>query len=406
MSEGKRRRTSININLGEDLEEEILIRLPAKSLMRFKCVQRSWNNLFKTPLFVYRNMNIHMSKDDHHRFIIIDQHTKETCPKTHNHDNAMFIDKEIEPTCLETHLMLLSLPDKLTPTLPPTPNVVEYSLFPNIPIRTIRLYGHCNGVLCLEYDYYNPSLVLWNPTTREVHFVPTPPTIHPEYMIGFGAKSNTNDFKVIKLNINREKTFVFSLLSIEIYNLNNKSWTINHNPILPPDQATMRYYHKRPNKYNILVNGIYHWITGYNVKGFSIILSYDFSNNKFHTIVGPVSRLHSETGQQNLTQIKGSLACVVQLRSNIIFGMAIWVMDKHGWTKLYNLVPLEMAIHKHAIFCKGKNGVQFLGGKPGQPLTLYDHHGNLLCQFQILLHGLFDSFLVHEYVQSIAPLSA
>ncbi|GAU44490.1 hypothetical protein TSUD_13010 [Trifolium subterraneum] len=168
----------------------------------------------------------------------------------------------------------------------------------------------------------------------------------------------------------------------------------------------MRYYHKRPNKYNIFMNGIYYWITGYNAEGFSIILTFDFSNNKFHTIVGPVSRLVDETGYQNLTQIKGSLACVVQLRSEIISGMAIWVMDKqHQWTKVYNLVPLELAITKHAMFCKGKNGVQFLGGKPGQPLTLYDHHGNLLRQFQILLHDLLDSFLVHEYVQSIAPLS-
>ncbi|GAU48629.1 hypothetical protein TSUD_405890 [Trifolium subterraneum] len=120
-------------------------------------------------------------------------------------------------------------------------------------------------------------------------------------------------------------------------------------------------------------------------------------NNKFHTIVGPVSQLLDETGPQNLTQIKGSLACVVELRSDVIFGMTVWVMDKqHGWTKLYNLVPLEMAIKKHAIFCKGKNGVQFLGGKPGQLLTLYDHHGKLLCEFQILLRDLLDSFLVHE----------
>ncbi|KEH40919.1 putative F-box domain-containing protein [Medicago truncatula] len=396
--------------LGGDLEAEILVRLPAKSLMRFKCVQRSWNILFKNPKFVIRNMHIHMSNDDddHHRFVIIKQYTKETCPKTHNHNDRIF-DKPIESTCLETHLMLLSLPQHPTPT----PNLIK-SLFPkNIPIRIIKIYGHCNGILCLEYDYdYTLSLILWNPTTREVHFVPPHPAsyIHPEYLIGFGAKHNTNDFKVVKLNVNREKRFVFSLSSLEIYNLRDKSWTIIHNPTLPPDQATMRatmrYYSKRPNKYNILVNGIYHWITGYNVKGFSIILCFDFSNNKFHTLTGPTTRFASEIGAENVTEINGSLAYVVQCYHPMI-RMRIWVMDKlNGWTKLYNFVSLDSTyIHKHAI-CKGKkNGVQFLGGKPGQLLTLYDHHGNSLQQFQIVLHGILDAFLVHEYVKSIAPLS-
>jgi len=368
--------------------------------MRFKCVQRSWNILFKNPNFVIRNMHIHMSNHDHHRFMIINQYTKETCPKTHNHNDKLF-DKDIESTCLETHLLLLSLPQHPTPT----PNLIK-SIFPkNIPIRIIKFYGHCNGILCLEYDY-NLSLILWNPTTREVHFVPPHPAsyIHPEYLIGFGAKHNTNDFKVVKLNVNREKPFVFSLSSLEIYNLSDKSWTIIHNPTLPPDQATMRYYSKRPNKYNILVNGIYHWITGYNVKGFSIILCFDFSNNKFHTIMGPITRLASEFGAANVTEINGSLAYVVQCYHRMI-GMRIWVMDKlNGWTKLYNFVSVDWAIDKHAIW-KGKNGIQFLGGKPGQLLTLYDHHGNSLQQFQIVLHGILDAFLVHEYVQSIAPLS-
>ncbi|KAK7261651.1 hypothetical protein RIF29_27967 [Crotalaria pallida] len=38
--------------LPNDVVHEILLRLPIKSLMRFKCVDRSWNVLLKTPSFV------------------------------------------------------------------------------------------------------------------------------------------------------------------------------------------------------------------------------------------------------------------------------------------------------------------------------------------------------------------
>ncbi|KEH15721.1 F-box and associated interaction domain protein, partial [Medicago truncatula] len=51
-------------SLSEDLQIEILVRLPKKSLMRYKSVQRSWNILFETPSFVNKRMlhNSHNGK--------------------------------------------------------------------------------------------------------------------------------------------------------------------------------------------------------------------------------------------------------------------------------------------------------------------------------------------------------
>ncbi|AES76961.1 F-box and associated interaction domain protein [Medicago truncatula] len=43
-------------SLNEDLQIEILVRLPKKSLMHFKCVQLFWNILFKTASFVNKRM--------------------------------------------------------------------------------------------------------------------------------------------------------------------------------------------------------------------------------------------------------------------------------------------------------------------------------------------------------------
>ncbi|RXH82233.1 hypothetical protein DVH24_036574 [Malus domestica] len=48
---------------------EILSRLPPKSLMRFKCVQKSWHNLINSPSFVAMQLSNSLTSS------IIEQHT-------------------------------------------------------------------------------------------------------------------------------------------------------------------------------------------------------------------------------------------------------------------------------------------------------------------------------------------
>ncbi|OIW00939.1 hypothetical protein TanjilG_10017 [Lupinus angustifolius] len=50
------------IEIWDDLVGEILVRLLVKSLLRFKCVDKRWNDLFRKPTFTNRNMKIHEKK--------------------------------------------------------------------------------------------------------------------------------------------------------------------------------------------------------------------------------------------------------------------------------------------------------------------------------------------------------
>ncbi|KAK7281483.1 hypothetical protein RIF29_09524 [Crotalaria pallida] len=54
-----------------DVVFEILILLPTKSLMRFKCVDRSWNDIFTTPIFINRNM--HILNKEKERMVVFDR---------------------------------------------------------------------------------------------------------------------------------------------------------------------------------------------------------------------------------------------------------------------------------------------------------------------------------------------
>lgn len=248
---------SEKMSLGIDLEIEILVWLPLKSLMSFRLVQRSWNDLIQTPTFL----------------------------KSH----SLIILYEEQP-----YITLLSCDNLMHIKSPFSSNSHQ-------PI-TIESYGSFNGVFCLKgLCWYNNScldfffwiddscldeLIIWNPTTREVHRIPPTSCLDTKSsMYGFGADDpNIIDFKVVKLHVKYyEKKHYISWA--EVYSLGTKSWT----PTLHAPPFTI-ITPKIPSKYNNLVNGIYHWITNnafyYCNDDVANILCFNFRKNQFHQLRG------------------------------------------------------------------------------------------------------------------------
>ncbi|KAK9911260.1 hypothetical protein M0R45_035181 [Rubus argutus] len=50
---------------------QILPRLPAKSLMRLKCVCKSWSSHIREPFFVRAHRNIHHSQNNHTTHLLL-----------------------------------------------------------------------------------------------------------------------------------------------------------------------------------------------------------------------------------------------------------------------------------------------------------------------------------------------
>lgn len=243
------------------------------------------------------------------------------------------------------------------------------------------------------------QLIAWNPTTNEVHLIPSAPSIRngciDKSFYGFGAVNG--DFKLVKLNIsdNNEMKKMIYLTSAEVYNLSTKSWT----PILdfPP---RIMVQHRQPSRYNTLVNGVYHWITSsyYTTK----ILCFDFHNNKFQQLEAPElpdATVFISYFRDDLIEIKGSLGYVVEYRNSSMVWLEIWIMEKNGWDKKYNFDTTQSKFRIYGIW---NEGAEILGGNVEQrKLTSYDHQGNALRQFQIKI----SNFRIYEYVPSIALLS-
>ncbi|XP_061340237.1 uncharacterized protein LOC133286801 [Gastrolobium bilobum] len=210
---------------------------------------------------------------------------------------------------------------------------------PDKSLHTGKSYGFCNGVFCL-YGYYGYSgrgrFILWNPATREVKFIPLPP--HNPFELeesgllhGFGVDLNTNDFKLVKSNIDLDNQ-LHPVSSAQVYNLSTNSWTLIHDVTLPPIKQVCLGHET----HNALSNGIYHWLIGYDDGGFAYILCFDFRTNKFSKLRGPIAAINDGLFMRDyVAEIDGSIAYVALYDNPKL--LTIWVMNQHGWAKKHTI---------------------------------------------------------------------
>ncbi|KAK3407978.1 hypothetical protein EUGRSUZ_J00307, partial [Eucalyptus grandis] len=167
--------------LPDEIKTEILLRLPAKSLVRFRCVCKSWNSMLTSTSFV----------------------------EAYDDRSSRFGDKYLLKynTKDSSRIGIHDLSSRLLSNLDP--------LF-NLSHDTYELVGSSNGII-----------FLWNPSTHERRRLPQSCLIVSE-LIGFGfdpssSDGHLGDFKVV--NIRMESGFLMGRRSqVEVYSLRRNSW--------------------------------------------------------------------------------------------------------------------------------------------------------------------------------------
>ncbi|KAK7259377.1 hypothetical protein RIF29_24984 [Crotalaria pallida] len=207
--------------LGHDLVSEILMRLPVKSLMRFKCVHRSFNALFRTPTFITGHMMMHKLKHKEERLVIFENYEK-------------------------PHCMISDDPSQ-------SPINLEFEIPSTKPLRYIVPYTSSHrGIFCL-YGQYNSfssadDFILWNPATREVKLVTPPPSYVPRLMgnvvgyhlfFGFGGDPDLN------ILVQEPKTYASSASTSATTNFVKLSYHCKLSPVvllIPHQKAFMNLF--------------------------------------------------------------------------------------------------------------------------------------------------------------------
>ncbi|KAI3452957.1 hypothetical protein Pfo_009620 [Paulownia fortunei] len=185
-------------NLPQEIIVEILTRLPVKSLLKFRCVSKSWLSLISSSQFVKTHLKI-------------------------STDNAISPNQRIMLTIANPHFNLkhCSVHSLMFEPLTVASNI-DYPK--KNPHRAVWIVGSSNGLICIAID--EKDMFLWNPSTRTSKKLP-PVAVEMKqgfyYIWGFGFNESDDDYKVVGIFCVFGNAGVNESI-VKIYSLKTNSW--------------------------------------------------------------------------------------------------------------------------------------------------------------------------------------
>ncbi|XVF54910.1 hypothetical protein PTKIN_Ptkin05aG0218400 [Pterospermum kingtungense] len=214
-----------------DLLTQILVRLPVKSLLRFKSVSKGWYSLISDPAF-----SCQVFPDEVSGLILYNYHKL---------DFIRLTDKSISRAPTLTHL----------------------NHHHPMRLRILRILQSCNGLLLccgtFQLPHFHDAYCIYNPTMEEFVELPLPADDHHTIFLSSVAVSlafdptNSPHYKVVGVRVvgflqdfDHEPTCL--VYQIEIYSSQTRSWRLSGNTFIA---------HKTTNFCGgVFWNGAIHWI--------------------------------------------------------------------------------------------------------------------------------------------------
>ncbi|KAL5854574.1 hypothetical protein ACOSQ4_004376 [Xanthoceras sorbifolium] len=300
------------VKLPEDMIIEILSILPVKSLIRFRCVSKSWYALVRSSSFISKHL-----KNDHNIHLIV-EHWKEVEKSDFSNEvdntessNEEYSDEEADYTG-EIHYWRKCyawFPKEIL-----TKSLLQ-NFSPQIPLRGLFL-GPFDGILCIIED----GITLYNFATKEVRTLPKIKAIvHPENgRVGFGLDPLIVG---VKNTTGTGPSYITSHI-VEVYSLNSDSWRNVKGSNSNIDQYIICQEH------HIYFNGACYWVARNKITKDLVIIF-------FHP------------GDEMLEEI--SKMPILHLDFDVTKCVDMWVLNQGHWIKHLTVGPF---IDGHSRFWK------------------------------------------------------
>ncbi|XP_013633460.1 PREDICTED: F-box/LRR-repeat protein At2g43260-like [Brassica oleracea var. oleracea] len=292
----------MNIIINTDLLEELLVRLPLKSLVRFKSVSKEWKSILESKCFVEKHLNFQKST-----------------PKI---------------------LIAYNCDCGVSPTLLPESRLEEGEEFVFLHCDATRSSMSCDGLVCIPEEecvnvlnlstgqlqrFHSPPLV--NRRTNSTFTNGTWTTYFPGYYaMGFGREKVKGHYKVVRISGDPNYS--------DTLDVSTGEWRTLWKP---------RRYKVDVGRKSACVNGTIYWLRivshGVNGSVYSI-LALDLHTEKFHY----VKHLHLPKGivlEAHIVNVGDRL--VIAMPERNFFGgveLGIWSMDaaqEETWSKTHSI---------------------------------------------------------------------
>ncbi|XP_059629340.1 F-box/kelch-repeat protein At3g06240-like [Cornus florida] len=387
----------------DELMIDILSRLPAKSLCRFKCVSKSWFALISSPHFA----KTHLNRSNNNK-----------CEKVLLSSDSL--DSLYSIDCTETSINDDVIATKLDFPKIEHPDLLNYIL------------ASCNGLVLVSDEDYTKFLL--NPSTGESKKLPNFLFVVDSSplccMYGIGYDSAADNYKVVAVSYYAKNSdndddydydyddddiddcdddydyggddddyidncdddydygeneshlsFPKTVKPIVLIHLRTQDFPYNNSPLMPHSA--------------VFVNGSIHWLTFKCSDKSLVIAAFDVSEEKFRDILAP-----SSFEECNISSDLGVLGgCLCKLVCDSDSQADLWVMKEYGvtesWTKFtislptYNVEPLCLLPDREVLL-----------EMDGDKLVAYNAKEKRLRY--IMVHGMPTTFdAVMSYVESI-----
>ncbi|XP_055823479.1 F-box protein At3g07870-like [Solanum dulcamara] len=303
--------------LSSEIVIDILSRLPIKSLVKCRCICKSWLHLTQELHLIDTHLSISSKNEIFYGLILkssIPIHT--TCW----HSKLSFVQRDgtDDYKCVNFNFSLPLL-------------------------NNYEIMGSCNGLLCLFDPIVKYLTHMLNPCTGEFVFLPNPIRDLEDpvsVVVGFGFLPKRNVYKVVEI-VYYKRAIVDDdndglRSNVYVYTIGDDSWRCIGSA---PYSLRDKYFS------GACVNGSLHWVSsGYDgPKLVDQIVGFDLENEVFRVIPHP----DFDSGRLNyiLGVLQGRLSAT---RYKFQDYVEIWVMKDYGvkesWTKCVKVVCSEVGL--------------------------------------------------------------
>ncbi|EOA30765.1 hypothetical protein CARUB_v10013908mg [Capsella rubella] len=285
-------------HLPHDLESEILSRVPAKSLPKWKTTCKRWYELFRDPRFVKKNFGNAAARE-----MIVLMNSGVSSIRV----DLRAIDDEVDPN-MEVSGKLSWQKDSKQ-------------------VKLSQIF-HCDGLI-LCFTKRNTRLVVWNPCTGQTRWIKPRTRFKSDDVFAIGyedSNSCSGSFKILRFcyDNNAKDQELLRFAEIEIYEFSSDSWRVLDGMSNPTWGLCAG---------GVSVKGTTYWVAGDIIEPGFFLLSFDFTTETFGRLPLPYQSDNPE--DTFAISVVGDDKIAVLHQNILAFSneMNIWVTKKIGVAK-------------------------------------------------------------------------